>query len=97
MWRGRRSGRGGWGSLAGFADDGQFAADRDGVVLVGDDLGQYARGRGGDLGVNLVGGDLQQWLIGHHGVALLLEPAGDGSLGDTLTECGHLDGDGHAR
>ena len=45
----------------------------------------------GDLGVDLVGGDLEQWLVGVDLVALLLEPAGDGALGHALAERGHGD------
>ena len=45
-------------------DDGQLAADRDDVVLVGDDPLEDAGGRGRDLGVDLVGGDLEQRLVG---------------------------------
>ena len=36
--------------------------------------------------------DLEQRLVNCYGVALLLQPSGDGSLGDALAECGHLDG-----
>ena len=43
-----------------------------------------------DLGVDLVGGDLDEWFVGGHGVADLLEPARDGALGDGLTERGRV-------
>jgi hypothetical protein len=78
-----------------FADDRQLAADLDGVVLLGDDLGQHPGGRRGDLGVDFVGGDLQQRFIQLDRVTLLLEPTGDGALSDALAECRHLDGEGH--
>ena len=34
-------------------------------------------------------------IVAREGVTLLLEPPGDGALGDAFAECGHLDGDGH--
>ena len=83
------------GGLALLADHAQDGADLDGVVLVGLDLEQRARDRGGDLGVDLVGGDLQQGLVDGDRVTDLLEPAGDGALGDGLAECGEGDFGGH--
>src|SRR6201999_4650615 len=64
-------------------------------VFGGDDLRQHTCGGRRDLSVDLVGGDLEQRLILLHRVTLLLEPAGDSAFGDPLTECGHLNGDGH--
>ena len=46
------------------------------------DLQQRAGDRRRDLGVDLVGGDLEQRLVDRDLVADLLEPAGDGALGD---------------
>ena len=77
------------------ADHGQLAADLNGVVLLGDDLLQHACRGGWDLGVDLVRGDLEQRFVQLHRVALLLEPPGDGPLGDALAECRHLDGSCH--
>jgi hypothetical protein len=51
-------------------------------------------GRRRDLGVDLVGGHLEQG-SSTSTVALLLEPAGDGAFGNALTERGHLYGHGH--
>ena len=51
----------------------------------------------GDLGVDLVGGDLEQRLVDLDLVALGLEPAGDGALGDGLAQRGHRDGRAAAR
>ena len=76
-------------------DDGQLATDQDDGVLRGDDAGEDA-GRGArDLGVDLVGGDLEQRLVGLHGVAFRLEPPGDRAFGDALAQLGHRDGDRH--
>ena len=92
------------GALAPVADSPRYrfvqgdicrAADLDDVVFLGDDLGEDAGGGGGDLGVDLVGRHLKQWLILLDRVSLLLQPAGDCPLGNALSECGHLDGDGH--
>jgi hypothetical protein len=46
-----------------FADDGDDLADLDLVVDVGLELGDGACDRGGDLGVDLVGGDLGDGLV----------------------------------
>ena len=70
------------------ADDGELGTDLDGLVLRDLDLEQRARDRGGDLGVDLVGGDLEQRLVDGDGVADLLEPAGHGALGDRLAQRG---------
>jgi hypothetical protein len=53
---------------------------------------QRAGDGGGDLGVDLVGRDLQQRLVNLDLVADLLEPAGDGALGDGLAERRQRDG-----
>ena len=76
-------------------DQREVAAHLDGVILLRDDLGQHAGGGGRDLGVDLVGGDLEQRFVQFDRVALLLEPPGDGPLGDALAECRHLDGSCH--
>ena len=72
-----------------------IATDLDDVVLLRQDLQQHTRSRGRDLGVDLVGRDLEQGLVDGDRVALLLEPPGDGAFGDALAECRHLDGEGH--
>src|SRR5436305_1839963 len=46
---------------------------------------------GGDLGVDLVGGDLEQHVVDGDRVTGLLQPPGDGALGDSLTELRHRD------
>ena len=72
-------------------DDRQLGADVDGVALLHEDLGHVAGRRRGDLGVDLVGGDLEEGLVLLDLVAHLLEPLGDGALGDGLPELGHGD------
>ena len=78
--------------FAKFSDDG---ADTNSFVLIGEDLKQNASSRGGDLGIDLVGGDLQQGFIGGDSVTNLFQPAGDGAFGDRFTELGHLDRERH--
>ena len=80
-------GLGGFGGAV--ADAGDDIAHVDGVVFVGQDLNQGACHWGRDLGIDLVGGDLEQWLIDLDLVAWLLQPLGDGALGDRLAEFWH--------
>ena len=80
-------GRGGGGRARAVVDDGQLGADLDGLVLGDLDGREHAGGGRGDLGVDLVGRHLQQRLVGLDALALGLQPAGDGALGDALTEC----------
>ena len=101
--RGRRFGRGG-GACGGGSPYGRGRLDlRDhrahphDLALAGVDLDQRALKRGGDLGVDLVGNDLDDRLVALHELALALQPLLDGSLGDRLAELRHLDlGDTHA-
>src|SRR5699024_2331669 len=75
----------------GVADARDDRTDVDGVVDLGEDLDQGAGDRRRNLGVDLVGGDLEQRLVNLDGVADLLEPLGDGALGDGLAQLRHLD------
>ena len=59
----RRARRAAAGVLAVAGDDGQLAADLGGLVLADHDPGQHAGGGRRDLGVDLVGGDLEQRLV----------------------------------
>ena len=83
------------GLRAGLADGGQGGADGDGLVLGDEDLGERAGERRRDLGVHLVGGDLEQRLVERDGVTDGLEPAGHGALGHALAESGHQHGVRH--
>ncbi len=88
-----RSSRGGSGSSGGgtITDHGQDGPDLDRLALGHPDLGQRARHRRRDLGVDLVGRYLEQDLVLADGVTHLLEPAGDGPLGDGFSQLRHLD------
>ena len=74
-------------------DDGQGHAHVDRVALLDQDGREDAVGRGGHLGVDLVGGHLEQRLVTGDRVADRLEPLGDGPLGHGLAELRH----GHVR
>ena len=78
-------------ALAVLLDDGQLGADLDRLVGLHLDGLQDPGDGGRDLGVDLVGGHLEQGLVGLDPVALLLDPPGDGALGDRLAELRHLD------
>ena len=79
-------------ATAGPTDDREVGADRHRVVLLDEDRGQRAGHGGGDLGVDLVGRDLEEGLVDGDLVALLLQPPGDGALGHGLAEGRHLHG-----
>ncbi len=70
-------------------DHRQLGADLDGLVLADEDLGQRAGHGRRDLGVDLVGRDLEQRLVDLDLLTLLLEPAGDRALGDALAQGRH--------
>ncbi len=99
LWFGLRFGFGGrrrlGGGAASVADHREFRTDLGGLVLGDDDFLQDAGERRRDLGVDLVGGDLDQGLVDGDLVADFLEPAGDSAFGDALTESRHLHGVRH--
>ena len=74
-----------------LGDHREARADRHGLALLHDDLGDEARLRRGHLGVDLVGRHLEQRLVGVDLLADLLEPLRDRALGDRLTELRHRD------
>src|SRR5699024_3191514 len=73
------------------ADARDDCSDVDGVIFVSEDFYQGACDWGWELGIDLVGGELQQWFVYFDGVADGLQPLGDGAFGDGLTELWHLD------
>ncbi len=50
---------------------------------------------GGDFGIDLVSGDLEQWFVDLDGVAYGLEPLRDGAFGYGFAQLGHLNGVRH--
>ena len=61
------------------------------LIGLGEDLYKRPGGWSGNLGVDLVGGDLDERLVRLHAVADLLQPAEDRALGDRLAHLGHGD------
>jgi hypothetical protein len=88
LLRGRLGGRRRRGAIAG-RDLGEHGADGDRVPLGGVDLGHGAGRRRRDLGVDLVGGDLDEYLVFGDLVALLFMPLQDGALGNRVTHLWH--------
>ena len=58
-------------------------------IRADEDLAENAGSRRRDLGVDLVGRHLEQRLVDLDAVTLLLEPPGDGALGDALAQPRH--------
>ena len=86
------SGRGldrGQRSAAGGVDARDHGRDRDGLALLHEDLDDRAGGRGRHLGVDLVGRDLDDRLVGLDPVADLLRPAADRAFRDADAHLGH--------
>ena len=81
----RRSG----GLRAVFIDSGDDCVDADGGAFLHLDLAKRAGDGRGDLGVDLVGGDLEQRFVALDGVARLLQPLGEGAFGDGFAHLGH--------
>jgi hypothetical protein len=89
--RGTRLGRRRAGPVAADLDLPQHRADLDGVVRPGVDRGEHSGGGRGDLGVDLVGRDLDDRLLGLDAVADPLAPFEDGPLGHRVAHLGHRD------
>src|SRR5690606_32427753 len=85
-------GRGGTGAVA---DHGQVSADLDRLVLLDEDLLEDAGDGRGDLGVDLVRGDLEQRLVDRDLVTHALEPAGHSPFGHGLAKGRHGHAFGH--
>src|SRR2546427_648654 len=82
----RRSRRG---FLARLADHTHDRIDRDGLALRDLDLEKRPGDGRGDLGVDFVGRDLEDRLVALDRIPDLLEPLGDGPLGDRFPHLGH--------
>jgi hypothetical protein len=78
-----------------IANDREDGTDGCGLSFWHSDLGQESSARGRNLRVDLVGGDLEERLVGFDAVAHPFQPPGDGALGDRFPELGH--GDVHER
>ena len=84
----RRRGRG-HGRLARVADGRDDAVDGDGFPFLDLDLRQDAGRRRRDLGIDLVGRDLEQRLVTVDRITDFLDPSNDGAFGDRLPHLGH--------
>jgi hypothetical protein len=82
---------------AAVTDHCELGTDLDRLVLGHHDALEYTGGGRRDLGVDLVGRDLEQRLVDGDLVTLLLEPAGDSAFRDALTERRHGHGERHLR
>ena len=73
------------------------AVDGDRLAFPDPDFGQHAGGGRRNLGVHLVGGNLEQRLVAIDPVADLLDPANDGAFGNRLAHLRHQHRLGHRR
>ena len=80
-------------AVRGAAHAPDHLADRDRLAGLGEDLGHGARGGRRHLGVDLVGGDLDDRLVGRDRVADRLGPLEHDALGDRLAHRRHDDVD----
>jgi hypothetical protein len=85
---GRRRRRGNRCPLLGF-DARHNRLNRDGRSFGDDDLGEDAGDRRWDLGVHLVGGNLENRFVALHFIAHFLEPARHRAFGNRLAHLGH--------
>jgi hypothetical protein len=74
-----------------LVDDRDDMVHGDRLALLRPDLGEDAGGGRGNLGIDLVGRDLEQGLVAVDAVADLLDPPDDGALGDRLAHLRHED------
>ena len=81
------------GGAAARVDDRDARVDGDGLAFGHEDLDDGAGGGRGHLGVDLVGRDLDDGLVGGDLLADLLDPARDGALRDAHAHLGHDDVD----
>ena len=80
---------GGRGALVGRLDHRDLGVVGDGRPLLDEDLLEHALEWRRNLGIDLVGDDLEERLVLGDVVARLLEPLADRPLGDALAELGH--------
>jgi hypothetical protein len=73
----------------------QRGANFSGLIFGHEDFLDHAGDRRGDFSVYFVGGNLEQRFVHLYPVTYLLEPAGDSSFGDALTEGGQVNGFRH--
>ncbi len=78
-------------------DPGEPGAHQNGRALVREDLGDHARGRGGNLDVDLVGGYFDKRIALGDAVADVLTPLDDGAFGDRLAHLGQRHRDHRVR
>ena len=87
FWSGRPVGAAAAGAGArAFLDLAEQRADRDGLAVLGGDLGEHAGGRRRHLDRHLVGLELDQRLVDRDRIARLLEPLADRRLGHRFAE-----------
>ena len=79
-----------WGSTS-TTDTGENLADLDHRSLDSNDFEQGSGHRRGNLRIDLVGRHLKENLIHRYRVTHILEPSGDRSFSDRLTQLGHRD------
>jgi hypothetical protein len=80
---GRRAGR------SAIVDDANYGVHLHGRAWLHLDLFEHAAGRCRNLGVDLVGGDFEQWLIALHALACFFQPLGKSAFKDRLAHLGH--------
>ena len=86
---GRRGGRGRHPNPGLSLDPSHQGLNRHRLPFIDQDLGQDPGARSGDLRVDFVGRDLEHRLVSLDRIAKLLEPLGQGALGNGLAHLGH--------
>src|SRR6185312_9443337 len=74
---------------AALRDGGDDGIDSNRLTLFHLNLRERSGHGRGNLGVDLVGRDLEERLVALDGIARLLEPLGDGAFGDGFAHLGH--------
>src|ERR1019366_5338642 len=76
---------------AAFINARDYGVDADCLAFLHQDLGKRAGGRGGNLGVHLVGGNLKERLVALDALAGLFVPLGQGAFHNAFAHLGHDD------